>query len=95
MRYVKNKKVSICKFFTIFFLFAIPFFIAIQVVIINNKTKINEDFKITVLSLLIILIVGLFVSLSLLIKDRRIINVCNMQKKITICNLSIMLNVCI
>ena len=82
MRYVKNKKVSICKFFTIFFLFAIPFFIAIQVVIINNKTKINEDFKITVLSLLIILIVGLFVSLFLLIKDRRIINVCNMQKKI-------------
>ena len=62
MKCVKNKKVSICKFFAIFCLFAIPFFVAIQIIIINNKTKVNEGFKITILSLLVILIVCLIIN---------------------------------
>ena len=82
MKYVKNQKVSICKFFAIFCLFAIPFFVSIQIIVINNKTKVNDDFKIAILSLLVILIVCLIINCIFLLRNKRIFNFCNLQKKI-------------
>ena len=82
MKCVKNKKVGIYKFFAIFCLFAIPFFVAIQIIIINNKTKVNEGFKITILSLLVILIVCLIINFIFLLRNKRIFNFCNLKKKV-------------
>ena len=39
MKYVKNKKVSTCKFFAIFCLFAIPFFVLLQFKLLLLITK--------------------------------------------------------
>lgn len=79
-----KKKFDACKFLSLFSFFAIPFFSALEVVILNNSSKFNELFKYGVLFFLLLFVIIFLITLFILIKHKMIFNFCNVRKKLGI-----------
>ena len=74
-------KFDTCKFFILFSLFAIPFLIALEVIIQNNSNKFHFWFKYSVLFFLILFLFLFFISIIHMIVKKRIFNKHNVVHK--------------
>lgn len=76
-----NKKFDICKFFTLLSLFAIPLFVFLEIIVINNSDKFNYLFKFVIMFFLNFFVFLFFTGLFLMIKRKRIFNSYNIRGK--------------
>lgn len=79
-----KKKFDVFKFLTIFSLFAIPFFVVLQITIKNNSDKFNNEFKLLISALLFLFVFLFAISFFKLLKDKRVFNHYNIKRKLAV-----------
>ena len=77
-----NEIVDFTKFLTILSIFAIPFLVALEIIIANNSSKFDNNVKFIVLFLLILFVVIFLLGIVILLKNKKIFNKRKMFKKL-------------